>query len=102
MALKEINVGGTMLLVEVTEIEAPVKGRFEDTALDERKDLADRISNLVGALTHPVKAAIEATGAEEWELEVNFGFSGEAGLPFITKAETNASVKVTAKWKKGA
>jgi hypothetical protein len=120
MAIKEIQVGGTNLLVEVAELEKPGSGAefsanrgefeelnmlagegFEFTATREERDLSDRIRDVVATLTAPIHAAFEGSGAEEWAMEVNFGFKGESGLPFIAKGEANASVKVTAKWKKG-
>lgn len=104
MALREITVGGKAVLVEVAEVEVEgVQGggdRFQYTSAKE-SDIAERIRDLVSVLTMPVQAAFEGTGAEEWSLEINCGFKGETGVPFIAKGEANAAVKVTAKWKKG-
>lgn len=102
MGLKGVMVGGKAVLVEVTELEVEggaVGTDYEYTALS-GGDIADRIRDLVGVLTAPVRAAFEGAGAEEWSLEVNLGFKGETGVPFIAKGEANAAVKVTAKWKK--
>lgn len=102
MAIKEITVAGKPVLVEVADIEPIDKSGFEFTAAEDGHDVADRIRDLVGVLTLPIQAAFEGSGAEEWEIEFNFGFSGEGGVPFFAKAESNASIKVAAKWKKGA
>lgn len=102
MTLKNIMVGGKAVLVEVAELEVEggaTDAGFEYTAFS-GGDVAERIRDLVGVLTAPVRAAFEGSGAEEWSLEVNFGFKGETGVPFIAKGEANAAVKVTAKWKK--
>jgi hypothetical protein len=109
MALREITLGGKKILVEVADLPvegkplAPEGERFENTSVPARVgDLADHIENLVAVLTAPVQAAFKGSKAEEWALEVNFGFKGETGLPFVAKGEANAAVKVTAKWKKPA
>ncbi len=107
MALREILVDGKSILVEVTDL--PVEGqpvtreadRFENTSANDKvDDLAGHIENLVAVLSKPVLAAFKGSGAEEWTLEVNLGFKGETGVPFVAKGEANAAVKVTAKWKK--
>ncbi len=107
MALKEIKVGGKTILVEIAELPLEGKavgkqaGRFEGTSVRGKvEDMAEDIRDLVGVLTAPVQAAFEGSGAEEWSVEINFGFKGETGLPFVAKGEANAAVKVTAKWKK--
>jgi hypothetical protein len=102
MAIKPITVDGRTILVEVAELSEEGASGFEYTSRDEETDMGDRIRDLVGVLTLPVQAAFRGSGAEEWAIEVSLGFSGETGLPFIAKAETNASVKVSAKWKKEA
>jgi len=102
MAIKSITVDGRTILVEVAELPEEGPSGFEYTSRDEEKDVGDRIRDLVGVLTMPLQAAFEGSGAQEWAIEVSLGFNGETGLPFIAKAETNASVKVSAKWKKGA
>jgi hypothetical protein len=105
MALKEVSLGGKTILVEVVEL--PVEGRegpserFENTSVREKVgDLADSIRDLVEVVTAPARAAFEGSQAEEWAIELNIGFKGESGLPFIAKGEANAAVKITAKWKK--
>jgi hypothetical protein len=102
MALTPITVSGKTIFVEVADLQEERRGGFEYTSRDADRDMGDRIRDLVGVLTMPVQAAFEGSGAEEWTIEVNLGFNGETGLPFVAKAETNASVKVSAKWKKGA
>ena len=100
MALKEIKVGGNPVLVEVTVLDMEGREGFEYTSKDENEDMAERIEGLVSVLTAPVQTAFTGAGADEWSLEVNVGFKGETGLPFVAKGEANAAVKVTAKWKR--
>ncbi len=101
MALKEITLNGKTVLVEVAELGANRGGRDRGGELTGcgDQDLAQRIEDLVATLSSPIQAAFRGSGVEEWSMEVNFGFKGETGLPFIAKGEANASVKVTAKWK---
>jgi hypothetical protein len=105
MALKEVSLGGKTILVEVAEL--PVEGkagqadRFENTAMREKVgDLANSIRDLVEVVTAPARAGFEGSQAEEWAIELNIGFKGQTGLPFVAKGEANAAVKITAKWKK--
>ena len=102
MAVKQITVNGKEVFVEVANLAEEKPDGFEYTNREHDRDMGDRIRDLVGVLTMPVQAAFEGSGAEEWAIEVNLGFNGETGLPFVAKAETNASVKISAKWKKGA
>jgi hypothetical protein len=105
MALKQVSLGGKNIWIEVAEL--PVEGgvaqgdRFENTSVREKVgDLADSIRDLVEVVTAPARAAFEGSQAEEWAIELNIGFKGETGLPFVAKGEANAAVKITAKWKK--
>jgi hypothetical protein len=101
MAVKPITINGREIFVEVADLPEERPDGFEYTSRDEDQDMGDRIRDLVGVLTMPVQAAFEGSGAQEWAIEVSLGFNGETGLPFVAKAQTNASVKVSAKWKKG-
>ena len=107
MALRQATIGGKSVWIEVAEV--PIEGkagtegkaRFENTSVPEKVgDLADNIRDLVSVVTAPVHAAFAGSKAEEWSIELNVGFKGETGLPFVAKGEANAAVKITAKWKK--
>lgn len=104
MALKEIEIDGQPILVEVTALEVEGgggAGRWEHTSKGDQ-DMGQRISDLVGVLTAPVRRSLETAGAAEWTMEITLGFKGETGVPFVAKGEANAAVKVTAKWAKPA
>lgn len=71
---------------------------ISDIAVDAGKEL----SLMIESVTRTVSGALDAVAPDEWSIELNVGFKGEAGIPFITKGETNASVKVLVKWKRNA
>lgn len=105
MTLRQVTLGGKTILVEIADL--PVEGgagpseRFENTSVREKVgDLADSIRDLVEVVTAPARAAFAGSQPEEWAIELNIGFKGESGLPFVAKGEANAAVKITAKWKK--
>ncbi len=116
MALKAIEIEGQRILVEVTQlaIEQEGEGSHDDrgweytarsgtgtgTGAGDGQDMGKRISGLVGVLTAPVRRSLAAAGAAEWTMEISLGFKGETGVPFVAKGESNAAVKVTAKWAK--
>ena len=105
MALKEVSLGGKAILLEVVDLEVEEASEgdpdFENTSVREKVgDLADSIRDLVEVVTAPARAAFEGSQAEEWAIELNIGFKGETGWPFVAKGEANAAVKITAKWKK--
>ena len=102
MELKEIILNGKEVLVEVAELDVRNVTRYRggESVDSGGQDLAKHIEDLVATLSSPVQAAFKGSGAEEWSMEVNVGFKGETGLPFIAKGEANAAVKVMAKWKK--
>jgi hypothetical protein len=106
MPLKEIKVDDEMILVEVSDLSVERQGagrgggRFEYTDAGDDADMGERIRGLLGVLARPVQKTLETAGAAEWTMEVNFGFKGESGVPFVAKGEVNGAVKVIAKWTK--
>lgn len=108
-----ITIDGVQVYVEVEELSgesvmpAPTRGGagtrrgIEPTAVAGKlTDVGDSLRAAIKAVTGPVQAALKDLPPDEWSIELNIGFKGEAGLPCITKGEANASVKLTAKWKK--
>lgn len=109
MPLKTVTLNGQSILIEVADLKAEGEIRaesadgFEDTSLADRiHDMKDRLDPILRALAVPVQAVMQTAGAAEWSLEVNIGFEGEAGIPFVANGKANAAVKVSATWKKGA
>jgi hypothetical protein len=105
MPLKTITLNGQQILVEVADLKAdgPLPAAstdgFENTSLAE--DMKDRLDPILKAFAAPVQAVMQAAGAAEWSIEINVGFEGEAGIPFVVGGKANAAVKVSATWKKG-
>jgi hypothetical protein len=101
--IEGLNFGGETIWIEVSEVEQ--KGRstngdeFEKvSAAEELAKAGDRVRSTITALARTVQVALEDVGPKEWTLEVNIGFKGAAGIPFVTSGEANGAVKVTAKW----
>ncbi|MFM2057419.1 MAG: hypothetical protein RLY71_1804 [Pseudomonadota bacterium] len=112
MGTRLITIDGVQVYVEVEDIDVPapprhldptgVRRNLEATGVADRLgDVADQLKTIIRSVTGPVQAALQELPPDEWSVELNIGFKGEAGIPCITKGEANASVKVTAKWKKG-
>lgn len=99
---------GKIIYIEVTEaeLEQPATGEqglpegFEYSSAKDRIVAAgDAVRDTIAALAETVHQGISSLKPEEWTLEVNLGFKGKAGIPFVSEGEANGAVKVTAKWK---
>jgi hypothetical protein len=116
MPVQTIRIGNQSVLVEVMPIEpddqlpgiatAYVATRrggvdMEHTSVaSEIVDAAKRIEATVAAVVAPVASAMRSISADEWSVELSFGFKGGAGIPFLVNGEANGTVKVNAKWKR--
>lgn len=104
--IQALKFGGETVYIEVSEVEQQGPGlRYDDNledvnALDEIKDAADQVHSTIKALCNTVQSALSEAKPNEWSLEINLGFKGSAGIPFITEGEANGAVKITAKWTK--
>lgn len=110
MSSRAVIIDGVTLFVEVDDENLPAVpgGPGANTGLVERGAVADRVRDIgadlrgiIASVTKPVREALEQAQPEEWSVELNLGFKGEAGIPCLTKGEANGSVKITAKWKRG-
>jgi hypothetical protein len=110
MSSRAVIIDGVTIWVEVDDETLPAApgGAGARPGLVERGAVADRVRDigadlrgLLGSITRPVREALEQAQPEEWSIELNLGFKGEAGIPCLTKGEANGSVKITAKWKRG-
>lgn len=54
----------------------------------------------ISTLTSGIRDAMDSSKPDEWSLDFNIGFKGEAGIPLITKGEANAALRVNVKWKR--
>lgn len=108
--IEALEFNGESIFIEVTEIEqvegkAPskkTKGKkdgFEKASTEEDMIAAgERVRSTISALAATIHQGLSKTSPSEWALEVNIGFKGKAGIPFIAEGEANGAVKVTAKW----
>lgn len=103
--IQPIKLGDQTIYVEVSEVEeqgramgGPDDIEYVD-ALEKVKEAGDRVRETIEAWCMTVQSAVDRANPDEWSLEINLGFKGKAGIPFITEGEANGAVKVTAKWK---
>jgi hypothetical protein len=62
---------------------------------------AELLKNAIRGTAEIVNEGIQKTRPYEWGLELNIGFKGKANaIPVILSGETDANIKVTAKWKR--
>ncbi|MGD0961923.1 MAG: CU044_2847 family protein, partial [Methylomonas sp.] len=76
------------------------KGLQYANTIDDIVEVGEKVHGTIKALAKTVQAALAEANPNEWSLEINLGFKGKAGIPFITEGEANGAVKVVAKWSK--
>ncbi len=106
MPVRQIAIDGFIMNVEVDhdDIQPPValveRGGAAEVVTNRVVNVGQQLRDMLGAVTAPVRTAFEQAGLEGWSIELSIGFKGEAGIPCLTKGEANASIKVTANWKR--
>ena len=106
--IEALEFGGEIIYIEVSDVKEgtpsksakPGDGYEYTSAGNELEAAGARVDSTIRALARTVRKALEDAQPDEWTLEVNIGFKGKAGIPFITEGEANGAVKVSAKWKK--
>lgn len=112
MPITAVLLDGVTVHLEIDGLETPVslhstQGMLTDRALEETgvtdriADVGDELRRMLRAVVKSAKQSLEDAQPNEWSVELNIGFKGEAGIPCLTKGEANAAFKVTAKWKQG-
>ena len=104
---------GKIIYIEITEAQldrqpAPqtasgqkLPDDMEYTALTDKVIVAaDAVRDTIAALAETVHQGLVALEPDEWKLELNLGFKGKTGLPFVAEGEANGAVKVCATWKR--
>jgi hypothetical protein len=100
---------GKTIYIEVTDAQlglsvASGQGLPDDMEYTGLKDkaitAADAVRDTIAALAKTVHQGLGGLAPDEWKLEVNLGFKGKTGLPFVAEGETNGAVKVSATWKR--
>jgi hypothetical protein len=112
-AIHPIETRHGVIYIEVTEGDAPLLAcvREPGAALPEgaeptgtRDYISDALKMLrtnIIAVASEINEAIADTSPEEWAVEINIGFKGKTTpIPVIVSGAAEASLKVTAKWKK--
>lgn len=106
-----VTINGADILVEIDEPGTTVarQGGYNSYGIEGLEptgvaqqivDAGSDIRTIINAVTGSIQQAFDESKPEEWSVELLIGFKGEAGVPFVTKGEANASLKLTAKWKK--
>ena len=103
--IEALKFGDQTIYVEVTDIEQEAaepgsgSGDYEFTTAEGKLlDAGEWVRRTVSALAGVVQQALSNAQPAEWTLEINMGFNGKAGIPFLTEGGANGAVKVTAKW----
>jgi len=102
--IQPLKFGDQVIYIEVSEVEQQGQDPSEQTrfksvnALDDIQDAGTKVLSTVKALCATMQQALADSKPSEWTLEINMGFKGSAGVPFVTQGEANGAVKVTAKW----
>ncbi len=112
-----MKLGDGVMYVEMEETDipdlpvgdAPTDSEFEDMPGDARpvgykEDFRAAVVTLrssIDALAGDVAEALKKAAPNEWSLEFSMGFKGKAHpIPVLVSGEGNASLKVTAKWRR--
>ena len=110
-----LQFGDDTVYIEVADVESldgtggkesqkagVLKGFEKTSAVDEIQEAGEQVRSTISALASTVRQALQQAQPDEWSLEINLGFKGKAGIPFITEGEANGAVKVIAKWRRGS
>lgn len=110
--LATINLDGTEVVIEVEPIDEVIPSRSsvglpvgaEPTGFSDRIEKAgDILKNNVSGVANIARNALKDIEPDEWTVEVAVKFVGEKSpIPVITKLSGEASIKVTATWKKAS
>jgi hypothetical protein len=110
MPLTVVLIDGKAIPVEFTNGDAadmPVPVDNPDTTLESLTpaprlaEVGTQVETILCGVSSLVRKALQESAPNEWTVEILIGFKGEAGIPFVTKGEANASIKVNAKWTSG-
>jgi hypothetical protein len=104
-----VIINGREILVETEPAEIPVPTSSaalprgaEFTGMGDRlKDAGRIIQDTVGSLAEVAFDALQKVAPDESSIEIALSFKGESNpVPVLVKVGGEASIKVTAKWKK--
>jgi len=89
-----INTHNNSLVSDLPEGAEPIG------IMDDIKISMELLQDDLKSITATVKDSFKENQPDEFSMEVNFGFAGKGAIPFIASAESNASIKIKATWKK--
>lgn len=112
-----MKLGDGVLYVEMEEVDIEAlshsgtrnTSEFEDIPEDARpvgfKEVFQNgivtLRSSINLLAEDVADSLEKAAPHEWSLEFSIGFKGKVNpVPVLVSGESNASLKVTAKWKR--
>jgi len=97
------------ILVEVLDIELPTLNKtisdLPDGAevvgvMDDMRDSMTELKESIANIATSIRDGFSKNRPDEFSVEIGFGFAGKGAIPFIVSAESNASIKIKATWKK--
>lgn len=108
--LSVITINGRQIVVETDAADLPVsmpdgpavpRGAEATGFADRLKDAATLIEDTVGSIANTVLNALQHIKPDECSVEIGLSFKGEhQPIPVLVKVGGDASIKVTATWKK--
>jgi len=90
---------GTPVLFQTVESDL-VRNHTGKPEVEKASAALGRLKSIALATESISKSLREKLGPDEFEMEIHVGLSGEVGW-FFAKADTEASMKVTVRWKSG-
>jgi hypothetical protein len=111
--IEPLDFNGETIYIEVADVgetlpagDGTREGYRKTSTQKELKTAGEQVRSTIGALSATVHEALSNKALSknmpaEWSIEINIGFKGKAGIPFVAEGEANGAVKVTAKWVKG-
>lgn len=94
--------GRPLFTVEVAQpVESPLRSAdtFVATTADNIRELGETIAKLCDDVMTAVKSGLTSASPDELELSFGVSLGGEASIPFVTKATSEATFTVRAVWR---
>lgn len=96
--------GRALFTVEVRPTETPLRGAggegFASTTASHIRDVGETIAKLCDDVMTAMREGVTAVSPDELELTFGISLGGEASIPLVTKASSEATFTVRALWNK--
>lgn len=87
-------------LIQQNEVDLP-EGAELTSAASKALDAMKALKGMLAGVFEMIHEAIQEKSPDEWGIELNIAFKGRIDvIPVIVSGESNASIKVSAKWVK--